>query len=388
MSNVSSSNSQKANVPKLRFPEFTDEWELVKLSDVASGFDYGIAAASTKYDGKNKYIRITDIDESSRKYKVIDPVSPDAILDDKYLVQENDILLARTGASVGKAYLYDKKDGNLYFAGFLIRINIFKDNANFIFAQTFTNNYWKWVNSTSMRSGQPGINSKEYATYSFYTTSKPEQDKIANFIALIDRRIYLQNEIIDKLKSYKRGVISHLNSHTSNSFEISIGSIFKITRGNVLSTREISPIKTSEYCYPVYSSQTKNEGLLGYYDEFLYENAITWTTDGANAGYTKYRQGKFYCTNVCGVLINDKGYSNAYVAEMINLISKKYVSYVGNPKLMNNVMSEIKLIVPKVQEQQKYSHILSFIDKRINMSTNILNNLNLIKDSLLQKMFI
>ena len=73
---------------------------------------------------------------------------------------------------------------------------------------------------------------------------------------------------------------------------------------------------------------------------------------------------------------------------MINLISKKYVSYVGNPKLMNNVMSEIKLIVPKVQEQQKYSHILSFIDKRINMSTNILNNLNLIKDSLLQKMFI
>ena len=73
---------------------------------------------------------------------------------------------------------------------------------------------------------------------------------------------------------------------------------------------------------------------------------------------------------------------------MINLISKKYVSYVGNPKLMNNVMSEIKLIVPKVQEQQKYSHILSSIDKRINMSTNILNNLNLIKDSLLQKMFI
>lgn len=73
---------------------------------------------------------------------------------------------------------------------------------------------------------------------------------------------------------------------------------------------------------------------------------------------------------------------------MINLISKKYVSYVGNPKLMNNVMSEIKLIVPKVQEQQKYSHILYSIDKRINMSTNILNNLNLIKDSLLQKMFI
>jgi type I restriction enzyme S subunit len=62
--------------------------------------------------------------------------------------------------------------------------------------------------------------------------------------------------------------------------------------------------KTVEAPYPVYSSQTKNNGLAGYYSDFLYENAITWTTDGANAGDVNYRSGKFYCTNVCGVLLS------------------------------------------------------------------------------------
>ncbi len=66
-----------------------------------------------------------------------------------------------------------------------------------------------------------------------------------------------------------------------------------------------SGIKTAEKPYPVYSSQTKEKGLMGYYKDYLFEDAITWTTDGANAGTVNYRAGKFYCTNVCGVLLQD-----------------------------------------------------------------------------------
>ena len=64
--------------------------------------------------------------------------------------------------------------------------------------------------------------------------------------------------------------------------------------------------------YPVYSSQTKDNGLMGYYKDYLYENAITWTTDGANAGTVNYRAGKFYCTNVCGVLLTNAAFLIAY----------------------------------------------------------------------------
>jgi len=72
----------------------------------------------------------------------------------------------------------------------------------------------------------------------------------------------------------------------------------------------MSKVKTEDYKYPVYSSQTKNNGLTGFYSEYLFENCITWTTDGANAGDTNLRIGKFYCTNVCGILKSDKGYVN------------------------------------------------------------------------------
>ena len=127
---------EKLLVPKLRFKEFKNEWKKIKLKDISTDISYGMNSASTEFDGINKYIRITDIDEETSLYSN-NPVSPLGNLDDKFLVKENDILFARTGASTGKSYLYSKVDGKLYFAGFLIRANIKKDyNSRFIFEQT------------------------------------------------------------------------------------------------------------------------------------------------------------------------------------------------------------------------------------------------------------
>ena len=124
----------------------------------------------------------------------------------------------------------------------------------------------------------------------------------------------------------------------------------------------------SIYKYPVYSSQTLNEGLMGYYNKFLFDSAITWTTDGANAGTVKYRNGQFYCTNVCGVLLSDTGLANKANAEALNNIAWKYVSKVGNPKLMNNVMSEIEVKISKnINEQEKISMLLEQLDSVITL---------------------
>ena len=131
-----------------------------------------------------------------------------------------------------------------------------------------------------------------------------------------------------------------------------VSEMFKITRGYVLSATVTTEYPDDENRYPVYSSQTAFNGLLGYYKQYLYENAVTWTTDGANAGTVRYRDGKFYCTNVCGVLLSDVIKASKMVAEALNEISKKYVSYVGNPKLMNNVMAEIVIAFPPKQEEQ------------------------------------
>ena len=198
------------NVPHLRFPEFSGEWKKCTLGEIGKGFDYGMNAAAKPFDGQHKYIRITDIDESSAAYIDKDVVSPDGELQDSYLVKANDILLARTGASTGKSYLYDNKDGILYFAGFLIRVNIPSDNAYFVFSQLHLSRYRKWIGIMSARSGQPGVNSQEYSNYPIYLPKIEEQTKIAKLLKLVDERIAAQNKIIEDLKKLKSAIINKL----------------------------------------------------------------------------------------------------------------------------------------------------------------------------------
>ena len=147
-----------------------------------------------------------------------------------------------------------------------------------------------------------------------------------------------------------------------------VSNMFKVTRGYVLAATLTSADQTAETPYPVFSSQTKDKGLMGYYKDYLYEDAITWTTDGANAGTVNFRAGKFYCTNVCGVLLTDSVKASPAVAEALNNVAKSYVSYVGNPKLMNNVMADIEIYIPFAQtEQEKISQVFTTLDNLITL---------------------
>ena len=376
--------------PILRFTNFDNDWEKIKLLKIASEISYGMNAASKEYDGENKYIRITDIDEQTNKYIHKNIVSPDGNLEEKFLVKENDILFARTGASTGKTYLYDKNDGKLYYAGFLIKANIINHNANFIFQQTKLNKYNNWVKIMSMRSGQPGINSQEYGSYKFSITSPEEETKVANFLSLLDKKIELQSKKIEDLKLFKKGLILSLKKNSFDWHTVCIKDLFKITRGVVIPKNELSEFKNGEYKYPVYSSQTSNEGILGYSDTFDFNGKyLTWTTDGANAGKVFYRNGKFRCTNVCGVLYEDNIiFTNELFAELLNYETPKHVSYVGNPKLMNNVMADIKIKIPSGDVQENTSLIINTINNKVNLEKKKLLKFKELKKGLMQNMFV
>lgn len=167
-----------------------------------------------------------------------------------------------------------------------------------------------------------------------------------------------------------------------------VSDMFNVTRGYVLAATLTAENKTEEMTYPVYSSQTKDNGLMGYYKDYLYEDAITWTTDGANAGTVNYRDGKFYCTNVCGVLLSNKIMASKMVAEALNNVAKEYVSYVGNPKLMNNVMADIKILIPTSPlEQEKISKFFEQLDNLITLHQRKYDKLLNLKKAMLEKMF-
>ena len=200
-------------VPKIRFSGFTGDWEQRKLGDIASSFAYGLNAAAKEFDGKHKYLRITDIDDVSRVFQDDNLTSPDADIDaaDDYRLEEGDLLFARTGASVGKSYIYKESDGLVYYAGFLIRAKIRPEyDAEFVFQNTLTSTYEKYIKTTSQRSGQPGVNAKEYAEYSMSLPEYAEQVKIGMFLRKIDDAITLHQSELEKLQKIKKSLLERM----------------------------------------------------------------------------------------------------------------------------------------------------------------------------------
>ena len=237
--------TKKSDAPAIRFKGFSDAWEQRKLSEMCGTFEYGLNAAAKEFDGKNKYIRITDIDDASREFLLSDLSSPDICLDgmSKYLLSSGDIVFARTGASVGKTYIYRENDGIVYFAGFLIRAKVKQDNnAEFVFQSTLSPSYEKYIRITSQRSGQPGVNAQEYGEYDLFAPSKEEQQRIGHFLQGIDNLITLHQRKCANLCSPSQVVFSLLFATSTFSWEQrKFDEVFDCTvPNNTLSRAELS----------------------------------------------------------------------------------------------------------------------------------------------------
>ena len=159
---------------------------------------------------------------------------------------------------------------------------------------------------------------------------------------------------------------------------VRVGHLCEIGRGRVISSEEIMD---NTGLYPVYSSQTKDNGVMGYINTYDFQGEyVTWTTDGANAGTVFKRNGKFNCTNVCGTLKNrSKELDLSFLAYALSIETKPYVRLDINPKLMNNEMSNIKVCITKNYEQRK---IAKFLDEKTAQFDSIISK----KEALIEKL--
>ena len=373
------------NVPNLRFPEFQGEWVKTKFGDIATGFDYGMNTAAKNYDGVNKYIRITDIDEASSTYTDKDIVSPDGILTDNYLVNNRDILLARTGASTGKSYLYKKSDGKLYFAGFLIRANVTTHDPYFVFSQLHTHRYWRWVSIMSARSGQPGINSQEYSSFPIYTTSIEEESKIAKLLSLLDERISTQNKIIEDLKKLKSAISENL---------------FKAVKGDVVILYEICEIIKGKQINGEFLSEKGKYYVMnggtepsGYYSDYNVEaNTISISEGGNSCGYVQFNSSPFWsgghCYTIQKIADNvDNLYLYHYLKSHEDVIMKLRIGS-GLPNIQKKDLAMFKIKLPTVEQQKSISTFLSSLERKAEIEEMLLNAMKKEKQYLLRQMFI
>ena len=144
-----------------------------------------------------------------------------------------------------------------------------------------------------------------------------------------------------------------------------LGEVAELVRGKVISK---DYIRDNEGEYPVYSSQTANDGVLGCVSSYMFDgDYLTWTTDGAYAGTIFRRSGKFNITNVCGLIdIKDERLDLCFLYYWLSLTAKSYVlEGMGNPKLMSNVASTIKIPILHISEQQRIVSILDTFEASI-----------------------
>ena len=392
----------------MRFPEFEGEWEKCKLGDIATGFDYGMNAPAKVFDGVNKYIRITDIDEASSTYNDSDIVSPDGTLTDTYLVNERDILLARTGASTGKSYLYKKTDGKLYFAGFLIRANVPEHNPYFVFSQLHTHRYWKWVSIMSARSGQPGINSQEYSSFPIYTTSIQEERKISKLLSLLEERIATQSKLIEKLESLIKGLNDFLYTQYGDEVLTSfaeLGTSYSglsgksaqdfgsgkpfITYLNVYSN---NVIKENDFQYVAIKDDEKQNVVK--YGDVLF-TLSSETPEEVGVGSVYLGKEKVYLNSFCfGIHItNTEVAFPPYLSYYVSLTAfRKFIyPYAQGSTRFNLCKADFEkasIKLPTLADQKRIYSVLGHIDCKIETERQMLKLYNSQKQYLLRQMFI
>lgn len=365
-------------------------------------------AAAKNYDGVNKYIRITDIDEASSTYTDKDIVSPDGILTDNYLVNNRDILLARTGASTGKSYLYKQSDGKLYYAGFLIRANVTTHDPYFVFSQLHTHRYWRWVSIMSARSGQPGINSQEYSSFPIYTTSIEEESKIAKLLSLLDERIATQNKIIEKLESLIKGLNDFLYTQYGGEVLTSfaeLGTSYSglsgksaqdfgsgkpfITYLNVYSN---NVIKENDFQYVAIKDDEKQNVVK--YGDVLF-TLSSETPEEVGVGSVYLGKEKVYLNSFCfGIHItNTEVAFSPYLSYYVSLTAfRKFIyPYAQGSTRFNLCKADFEkasIKLPTFADQKRIYSVLGHIDCKIETERQMLNLYNSQKQYLLRQMFI
>ena len=239
------------------------------------------------------------------------------------------------------------------------------------------------VQGTSIK----GITTSEIQKISINIPSLREQKKIGKILSLLDERIATQNKIIEDLKKLKSAISKKLLCNDKWT-TYKIQDIAEIGRGRVISSVEID--RQRHPLYPVYSSQTSNDGIMGYLDEYMFDGEyITWTTDGANAGTVFYRKGMFNCTNVCGTLKILPKFDCYFVSLVLQQATQKYVSSnLANPKLMNNTMASIKIRMPNIETQKQLSKVFQTLDSCLLVHQRTCKMYLSEKQYLLRQMFI
>ncbi|WP_102533332.1 restriction endonuclease subunit S [Vibrio breoganii] len=407
--------TEKMNVPKLRFDEFSKSWELVSLGKLMD-FKNGINASKEQYGSGVKFINVMDIIENDyiTHDRIVGLVDIQEKEFEKNIVEYGDILFQRsseTREEVGQANVYLDESKAATFGGFVIRgkkVSEFDSVCmNYLLK---TSKARKEVTTKSGGSTRYNVGQATLSAVNIdLPPTLPEQQKIASFLSKVDEKIGLLTEKKDKLTEYKKGVMQQLfngkwenqggqltfipptlrfkaddGSEFPDWEEKKLGDLCSITTGKLDAN---AMVENGEYRF--YTCAKEHYQI----DKYAFDTeALLISGNGANVGYIHYYNGKFNAYQRTYVL---DGFNTSYIHYVKCFLDRNLRKRImqekneGNtPYIVLSTLKDMTIQLPRKQEQTKIANFLSAIDQKIDLANSELDKAKKWKKGLLQQMFV
>ena len=386
---ATNNNDKTLNVPPLRFPEFSGEWEEHTLSEYLE-FKNGLNPDAKRIGGGLPFISVMDIlSEGVINYDNIrGKVNATEKEIECFGVKDGDLLFQRSSETledVGRANVYMDNRTAIY-GGFVIRGRKI-GNYDPLFFKYLLATPLARKRTCRMGAGAQHFNigQEGLSKISLYFPSIEEQRKIAGFLSLIDERIATQNKIIEDLKKLKSAISERLFKSVKGS-TVLLSDLCDIVKGKQINGENLSDSGN----YYVMNGGTEPSG---YYDNYNVEaNTISISEGGNSCGYVQFNTSPFWSGGHCYSIQNiadkvDNMYLYHYLKSNEDAIMKLRIGS-GLPNIQKKDLAMFKIIVPKIEWQIKISTFLSSLERKAEIEERIQNVMQKQKLYLLQQMFI
>lgn len=376
--------------PKLRFPEFKDSYNLLKLKDLTLRIGDGLHS-TPKYNDLGNYHFINGnnlkdglivIDEKTKK------VDEEEYLKHKRDIDNNTILLSING-TIGNLAYYNNE--NVILGKSACYINVFENKLSkkYLYYQLKTNRIIKYFENSLTGSTIKNLGLKSVSNTTIITPSIQEQTKIADFLGAVDKQLDILNQKKEKLNTYKKGVMQQLfaqqlrfKDDNGNDFpdweKKTLGEISKIFSGK-------SKKSEIDEGFNLYGST----GIIGLTDEPNHNGkSILVARVGANAGFLYKVDGKYGVSDNTLIITDLKdNFDFVYYLLIISNLNK-FIFGSGQPLITGSILKKLIVSIPSLEEQTKIADFLSAIDKQIEAVENQITKTETYKKGLLQQMFV
>ena len=385
-----------------------EEYRTYTLEELSIGKgNYGIAASAVPFaPNLHTYLRITDINDDGTLNKT-GLMSVDEDDAEKYLLKPDDIVFARTGNSTGRSYFYDGSDGELVYAGFLIKFSLdsTKVNPRILKYYTHSKPYYDWVLSFGTGSTRGNINAKTYANMPITLPSRDIQDIIVDILKSLDDKIENNRRINENLEQqaqalFKSWFVDFEPFKDGEFVESELGMIPKGWRvGNLFEVADIFDKKRKplsgkdrenmERLYPYYGATS----CMDYVSSYIFDGIYTLIGEDGSVvkenglPYMQYVWGKFWVNNHAHILQGKNGFSTEMIHVILSMTNILHlVTGAVQAKLSQVNMQKLLLPIPPNEVLDRVRPVIDEIYKIKRNCEDESRRLAELRDTLLPKL--